>query len=165
MVSKITIRPQHMTDAKRFYEILNNDNFKYFDVRPKSIEDQKIFLRANSEKRKKNIEYNYAILLNGKLIGAVGLKIQQTRKFIGEIGYFVDEEHWGKGIATKAVKLIEKIGFGKLKLKRITIVMLTVNKGSMKVAEKAGYKREGILKKGLSNFGKHKDAYLYAKTK
>jgi RimJ/RimL family protein N-acetyltransferase len=40
---------------------------------------------------------------------------------MGELGYFVDEKYWGKGIATEAVKLAEKIGFGKLGLKRIEI--------------------------------------------
>jgi [ribosomal protein S5]-alanine N-acetyltransferase len=160
---KITLRNQKVSDAKRFYEILNNPNFKFFKICPKSVEAEKDFLRQNVSKRKKNYAYNYTILYDGKLIGGCGIKINQHRKFIGEIGYFIDEAYWRKGIATKAVKLIEKIGFSKLGLSRIEIVMDIKHAGSKKVAVKCGYLKEGIMRKAIPDDSKLKDAYLYAK--
>ncbi|MFA6525652.1 MAG: GNAT family protein [Patescibacteria group bacterium] len=162
-MSKITIRKQKVSDAKRFYEILNNPNFIYFSVCPKSIEAEREFLRQNVDRRKRNYAYNYSILYNGKLVGGCGIKIDQQREFIGEIGYFLDEAYWGKGITTKAVKLLEKIGFKELGLKRITIIMNTKNTGSQKVAIKCGYKKEGTMHKALKYKNKLHDAYLYAK--
>jgi len=91
------------------------------------------------------------------------MRVNQTRDHLGEIGYFVDSNYWGKGIATRATKLIEKWGFNKLKLKRIEIMMNPKNKASEKIAIKCGYKKEGLMKKALHD-GKE-DAYLYAKVR
>ncbi len=163
MVTKIELRNQRVSDAKRFFEILNNPNFKYFHVCPKDIKSEKEFLQQNVKKRKNKLEYNYAILSSGKLIGGCGIKIDQHRTFIGEIGYFLDEAFWGKGIVTKAVKILENIGFKKLGLKRIEILMDPKNFGSKKVALKCGYKKEGTMKKSIKDNDKISDAHLYAK--
>lgn len=162
---KVTIRQQRISDAKRFYEILNNPNFIYLTTHVNSIKDEVAFLRKNKEKTRKNFEHNYTILYGQNIVGAIGVKINQHRKYIGEIGYFIDENYWGKGIATKAVFALEKIGFRKLKLSRIEIVMNTRHKASERVAIKCGYKKEGVMKKSIENSGKVCDAYLYAKVK
>lgn len=163
MATKIELRNQRVSDAKRFFEILNNPNFKYLHICPKDVESEKEFLRQNTKKRKSNFAYNYAILCNNKLVGGCGIKINQHRTFIGEIGYFLDESFWGKGIVTKAVKILEKIGFQKLGLKRIEILMNPKNIGSEKVAIKCGYKKEGALKKSVKDGEKFSDVHLYAK--
>jgi len=162
---KVTIRPQKISDAKRFYEILNNPNFIYLTTHVGSIREEIKFLQKNAEKRRKNLEHNFTILYDGKIVGALGMKINQQRKYIGEIGYFIDENYWGKGIATKAVKELEKIGFKKMKLSRIEIIMDTRHKASEKVAIKCGYTKEGIMRKYIENAGKRSDVYLYAKVK
>jgi ribosomal-protein-alanine N-acetyltransferase len=97
------------------------------------------------------------------LVGAVGIRIDRFRPYIGEVGYFVDEKYWGKGIASEAVKLAEKIGFGKLGLKRIEIMMVRKNKASENVATKCGYQKEGIVRKKLLLGNQYYDGYLYAK--
>ena len=84
---KVELRNQKISDAKRFYEILDNPNFKFFRIRPKSVQEEIKFLRKNSERRKHNHSYNYTILYNKKLVGGCGIKIDQHRNFIGEIGY------------------------------------------------------------------------------
>jgi ribosomal-protein-alanine N-acetyltransferase len=165
-MSNIAIRYQKVSDAKRFYEILSNPHFVYFNVKLKSVEDEKKWLKGNQKRRKNNFEWNYAILCQKNVVGGVGIKIDSHRTYSGEIGYFVDEVHWGEGIATKAVKLAEKEGFNKLGLTRIEILMNPKNKASEKVAIKCGYKKEGSLKKAIKGSdGKTKDALLYAKTR
>lgn len=162
---KIEIRPQKVSDAKRFFEILKNPNFKFLTTEVKSIDDEIKFLKQNPEKRKRNIEHNYSILYDKFVVGYCGIKINQQRNFIGEIGYFIDEKFWGKGIATQAVKKLEIVGFSKLGLKRIEIIMDIKHKVSEKVTLKCGYKKEGIMKKSLKNKNYYFDAYLYAKVK
>ena len=162
---KIELRFQRLSDAKRFYEILRNPNFKYFPAKPKSVKEEEKFLKGSAKRRRKKFGFDFAILYNGILIGAIGVKIDQHRKFIGEIGYFIDENYWGKGITTKAVKLLEKYAFQKLKLKRIEIIMNPKHKASEKVAIKAGYKKEGIMRKVNELNGKLYDGCLYAKVK
>lgn len=163
MTAKIELRNQRVSDAKMFFDILNNPNFEYFHTCPKDVEAEREFLRQNAKKRKNNLEYNYAILYNDKLVGACGIKIDQQRTFIGEIGYFLDEKYWGKGIGTKAVKILEKIGFDKLGLKRIIILMNPKNIGSEKIAIKCGYKKEGTMKQSIKDGDVFSDAHLYAK--
>lgn len=92
-MSKVKIRYQKVSDAKRFYEILKNPNFVFLRTKVKSVADEIKFLRQNAKKRKENIEYNFAILYNGFIVGGCGIKINQHRKFIGEIGYFIDEKY------------------------------------------------------------------------
>lgn len=162
---KIAIRPQKISDAKKFYEILNNKNFKYFPVRPKNIKEEIKFIKSQTKKRKNHFAYDFAILVDRKLVGGVGIKIDQHRKFIGEIGYFIDEKYWKKGIATRAVKLIEKFALKKLKIKRFEIWTDPKNIGSKMVAIKSGYKKEGLMKKAVRFFKTYRDALLYAKVK
>ena len=52
MKPKIGLRYRQVSDAKRFYEILNNPNFEYFPVRPKSILEEEAFIMLTKEKRK-----------------------------------------------------------------------------------------------------------------
>jgi ribosomal-protein-alanine N-acetyltransferase len=127
------------------------------------VRAEKEFLRLNANKRKNNIEYNYAILYDGKLIGGCGITINQLRNYIGEIGYFIEETYWGQGIAQKAVTILEKIGFGKLQLKRIEILMHPQNINSEKVAIKCDYNKEGIMKKVIKEKNDFSDSCLYAK--
>lgn len=165
-MKKVSIRYQKVSDAKRFFDILVNPKFIYFPAKIKSVAEEREFLKQNAAKRKNNLEWDYAILCGAEIVGGIGLKINQFRKYIGEIGYFIDEKYWGRGIASQAVKLIEKEGFKKLGLSRIEILMRPENKASEKVALKNGYKKEGCLKKYLidKRSGKMKDAWLYAKT-
>jgi [ribosomal protein S5]-alanine N-acetyltransferase len=162
MQPKIQLRNQRISDAKRFFEILRNPKFIFF-TKPETLEHEKQYLRKNKEKRKNNFEYNYTILYNNQVVGGCGIKIDQHRTHIGEIGYFLDEKFWNKGITTKAVKLLEKIAFSKLKLKRIEILMNPKNLASEKVAIKCNYKKEGTKKKAIKEKGKLLDAHLYAK--
>jgi len=163
-MSQIKLRPQKASDAKRFYEILNNPNFIYFTARPKSIAAERKWLRGNAKRRKDNISWNYTIIYGEKIVGGIGIKINFHRKYVGEIGYFIDEKYWGKGIISRAVKLAEDICFKNLKLKRIEIMMQPANRASERVAIKNSYLKEGRMRKALRAMdGKMKDCYLYAK--
>lgn len=93
---KIKIRPQKVSDAERFYEILGNPNFIYFGARPKSIVDGRRWLRGNAKRQKDNICWNYTIIFGKKVVGGIGVKINPHRNYVGEIGYFIDENYWGR---------------------------------------------------------------------
>jgi len=161
---QIKLRPQKVSDAKRFYEILGNPNFIFFGARLKSVADERKWLRGNAKRQKDNISWNYTIIYGKEVVGGINVKINYHRKYIGEIGYFLDEKYWGRGITSQAVKLVEPICFKKLKLSLIEILMQPANKASEKVAIKNGYIKEGRLRKVVRNKeGKMKDCYMYAK--
>lgn len=162
---EVKIRPQELFDAECFYEIINHTNLEFLEVPIKTLEEEKYFLNLNEAKRKANFEHNYSILFYGKLIGACGIKIDQHRPWVGEIGYFIDQDFQGKGIATEAVRQLEKIGFERLDLQRITILMDIRNLASERVAQKCGYEKEGIMKKVHRIGEDYYDCFLYAKTR
>ena len=161
---KITIRPQRVYDAKIFVEILSNQNFVFFPAKPKTIKEEKEFLRLNKAKRKDETEFNFSIIVDGtKHVGGIGIRIDQFRTYIGEIGYFVDEKFWGKGVATMALKELESFIVTNLGLHRIEIRAAIENKASQKVAIKCGYKKESILKHVLCVNNQWYDCYIYSK--
>ena len=162
---RLEIRSPRLSDAQRFFDILNNPAFIHFAAKPKTVKAEEEWIKKSRNNRRKNIEYNFAVIYENKLVGGIGIKIDQHQKHIGEIGYFIDYDYWGQGIATEAVKVVEKFALNKLKLKRLEIRMYPRNKASVKVAIKAGYKREGLLKKSFNANGKLRDSFLYAKVK
>lgn len=164
MNKKATIRYQQIGDAKRFYEILNSPNFTYFPSKPKTIKEESDFLRRNKEWMEKKVWFNFTILYGKEVVGAVGIHMESHRPYCGEVGYFVDEASWGKGIAVDAVRLIEIFAFEELSMIRIEINMVKANKASERVAIKAGYRKEGIARKKLMLNGKGLDCYVYGKT-
>lgn len=163
-MKRLSIRFQRLSDAKRFLEILSNPEFLYFP-KPKNLKFEEAFLRKSIENRRKGLEFNFAVLQDGEIVGAVGLKVDQHRKHIGEIGYFVAREHWGKGIAGRAVKLLEQFAFRRLKISRLEIVTLRANRASKRVALKSGYTREGIQRGKQHQDGKYFDVDLFAKVR
>ncbi len=162
---QIELRPMKVSDAERFYEILNNPNFTYFQVNIESLEDEREWLREEAKRREENKEHNYAIVFDDKVVGGCGIAIDQRRKHIAEIGYFVDEQYWGKGIATEAVRRLEKIAFDELDIVRLEIRMEPENTASQRIAQKLGYHKEGGVRKAYLRDGEYRDCLLYAKVR
>ncbi len=162
-IMKVGIRPQKMSDAKRFWEILSNPNFTYFPMNVKSPEEEEQFLRQSEQRRKEGSEFNFAILCDGNVVGGTGVRINFYFPHIGEVGYFVDEAYWGMGIASKALRQVEDYAFRKLRLVRVELILATENKASEQAAINCGYVKEGVLRKRIVVNGTYLDCYLYAK--
>ncbi len=100
-----------------------------------------------------------------EIIGMIDLNsINQTHRR-GELGYWLAKPFWGQGIMLEATNLLTIYAFEKLNLERIYAHVQPENRSSWKVLEKAGYEREGLLKKYLCKNGTMLDRYIYAKLK
>jgi [ribosomal protein S5]-alanine N-acetyltransferase len=107
----------------------------------------------------------FAIEVGGEAVGGVGLEPQSDiERLSAEIGYWLGEALWGKGIATVAVRALSAYGFKELGLTRIFAVPLISSSASMRVLEKAGYIREGVLRRSAIKEGIVLDQVLYALT-
>jgi ribosomal-protein-alanine N-acetyltransferase len=161
---KIQLRKPLISDAARFLEILSHPEFTYFPAKPKTLEEEKTFLRKIKILLKQKTQYNFVIMANGTHVGASGIKMHPQLSHICEIGYFVDRRYWNKGIATRTVALMEDFIEKNLpQIRRIEIVAAKKNIGSCKVAVKSGYKKEGLMKKHLKVGEVFYDSCLYAK--
>ncbi|KAK4425657.1 putative [ribosomal protein S5]-alanine N-acetyltransferase [Sesamum alatum] len=80
-----------------------------------------------------------------------------------ELGYVLAHKHWGKGIATRAVKMVVSMIFKEWPhLKRLQAVVHVENKGSQRVLEKAGFQREGVLRSYELLKGKAVDMVMFS---
>lgn len=109
------------------------------------------------------IETNFAIANEKELIGAIGINLQEdVNRFSAEIGYWIGEPFWGKGITTKALKIFSDFAFRNFRLNRIYANVFEGNVASEKVLLKAGYKKEATLQKAVCKDEKFLDQYIYA---
>lgn len=105
----------------------------------------------------------FAIEIEGQASGGIGLH-PQTDIHIknAELGYWLAEPFWGKGIMTKAVKEIVEYGFKNFDLTRIFARPFGTNLGSQKVLERAGFQLEARFEKALFKNGEFLDELIYA---
>lgn len=102
----------------------------------------------------------------GEFVSSVGLTPQSGwKKHIAEIGYWVGEPYWGKGIATEACRVMSDLAFNTLKFTKICAPVISRNTVSMSVLAKCGYILEGVLKQEVRKRETYYDIYHYAKYK
>ena len=82
-----------------------------------------------------------------------------------EIGYWIGVDYRGKGLTTEALTLAVRYIFNKQKMQRIHAFVDPKNVASIRVLEKAGFVREGLLKKFYRSRNKQYDVYIYAMVK
>jgi RimJ/RimL family protein N-acetyltransferase len=108
---------------------------------------------------------HFAIAVEGNAIGCAGFQLQKDmERHTAEIGYWLGQDYWGRGIATEAVRALTEYGFSHHdRLTRIYGRVFEWNVASMRVLEKCGYQREGWLRQSAMKDGKIVDEALYAK--
>lgn len=107
---------------------------------------------------------HFAIQFGGEAVGGIGIIAQsgvaiQTAHF----GYWLGEHAWGKGIATAAARTMASHAFQAFPFARLEAPVFAWNPASMRVLEKAGFSREGVLRHSVFKDGQLIDSVLYAK--
>lgn len=161
----IILRSLKDEDQEALALLANNkkvwDNVRDMLPHPYTIDDAIAFI--NSAKNE-NPQVSFAIEYDGAFCGMIGLIPQKdVYRKTAEIGYWLDEPFWNKGITTTAVKLITEYAFNDLNFIRIHSGIFEYNIGSMKVLEKNGYIKDGVFKKNVFKNGKVWDEYRYSK--
>jgi len=109
---------------------------------------------------------NFALEVNGEAVGGIGLILQpDVYSKSAEVGYWLSEMYWNRGIVTEALKAITDFGFVNFQLERIYAAVFEWNVKSARVLEKAGFQFEGILQKSVYKDGKLIDSLIYAALK
>lgn len=160
-----TLRPWRLDDADALVRHANNisiarqlrDRFPHPYTRGAAL----AFLRyATSSERPANL----AIEVNGEAVGGVGyVPGTDVERYSAEVGYWLGESLWGRGIATGALMLLTAHVFESEDLLRCFALPFADNAGSIRVLEKAGYTLEGILKSSSVKYGKRRDQAIYAR--
>ena len=113
---------------------------------------------------KKSPVTDFAIEVNGEAAGGIGLVLREDVERCGaEVGYWLGEPFWGKGIATAALQALTAYAFAEFPyLVRLFAMTYEDNLASQRVLEKAGFVREGVLRKNAFKDGRYRDQPIYA---
>ena len=128
------------------------------------------YTRADADRWIKHIttvtpETNFAIDVDGEAVGGIGLVLQSdVERCSAEVGYWLSEQYWGRGIVTAALIAITDYSFKHLKLTRVFAIPFARNDASIRVLEKAGYMCEGLLRRSAIKEGVVLDQFMYART-
>lgn len=161
----MALRPWSIRDTAQIVLIANNKNIadKLRDgfPFPYSFDDARnwlnIILPENFPPR------FFAITVDQRPVGSIGIvsKTDIYRKNF-EIGYFLSEEYWGRGITTKAIKAATSYSFSDFDIERVYAEPFADNIGSRKALEKAGFTLEATLKRNVIKNGIIKDSCIYS---
>ena len=161
----IVLRPWSIGDAGQLAVIADNkkiaDNLRDGFPFPYFLKDAKnwlnIILPENYPPR------FFAITIDKKLVGSIGIvtKTDIYRKNF-EIGYFLAEGQWGKGIATQAIKAATSYAFKDFDIVRVYAEPFSDNIGSRRALEKAGFTLEATLRKNVIKNDIIKDSCIYS---
>jgi RimJ/RimL family protein N-acetyltransferase len=128
------------------------------------------YTRADAEwwiafAKQQDPQTQFAIEVDGEAAGGIGLEPgSDIERRTAEIGYWLGEAVWGRGIATAAVRAVSGYGFEALDLTRVFAVPFASSSASIRVLEKCGYVREGTMRRSAIKEGGVIDQVLYALT-
>ena len=163
---KCRIRKWELSDAKDLAAALSNkkvqDNLRDGLPYPYTEQDGKEFVSAMLS-ADENETFAFAIMADDKVVGSIGIFRQgNIHSQTAELGYYIAEEYWGKGIMTEAVKQICEYVFGDSDIIRIYAEPFAYNMASCRVFEKVGFQYEGTLRSNAVKNGKVIDMEMYS---
>lgn len=161
---EVGLRPFAPTDREELARLADNPGVaKYLNFLPSpyTLEEADSWIALTGTE---NPRCNFAIDWGGRLVGACGI-IPGSGVFsgTGDIGYWLGEKHWGKGLATRAAVLLRDYALNELLFVRLQASVFAPNQASARVLEKAGFYREAVLRKYLRKDGQIHDAHLFVR--
>ena len=141
--------------GNRKVSIQLRDRFPYPYTRP----DGEQWLRRVTEQQPKT---DFAIATDKELIGGIGLELRDdVETGSAEVGYWLGQPFWGRGIATAALKVFCTWAFSHFDLARLQACVFESNPASLRVLEKVGFALEGRLRRAVLKDGRRMDMFVY----
>jgi ribosomal-protein-alanine N-acetyltransferase len=169
----LELRLPEPEDVQAFLELVvrNRDHFRPYEPRRPpayfTLSGQRDQIAAAQRQARLGERFEFGIWENGsgELVGRISLGgISRGALQNAYLGYGVDIDHGGRGIATKAVKLAVGVAFEELGLHRVQAAVVPENVASARVLEKAGFREEGLARRYLFLDGQWKDHRMFAVT-
>ena len=160
------IRKWKLTDAGYLAAAISNkkilDNLRDGLPYPYAEQDARDYISAMLSVDE-NETFAFAITVDGRAVGSIGVFRQgNIHRQTGELGYYIAEEYWGKGLMTEAVKQACQQVFAKRDIIRIYAEPFGYNAASCMVLEKVGFQYEGTLRSNAVKNGQVVDMKMYA---
>lgn len=160
---EITLRPWRDSDLEQLLEYAGNPaiaaNMTDAFPHPYTVQNGRDFIQfANRD----NPVHIFAIDIVGIACGGIGIHPQSDiYRRNAELGYWLAEPYWGKGITVKAIAMILKFAFGNYDIERVFARPFGSNKASQRVLEKSGFLLEARIVNSIFKNGKFQDELIY----
>ena len=166
---KCTIRKWRLSDAGDLAAALSNpkvlNNLRDGLPYPYTQRDAEAYIRAMLS-ADEDSSFAFAVTVDDRCIGSIGAFRQgNIHRRTAELGYYLAEEYWGRGLMTQAIGQLCRWVFDNTDILRIYAEPFSYNTGSCRALEKAGFRYEGLLKNNAVKNGKLLDMKLYALTR
>ncbi|MGM0640664.1 MAG: GNAT family N-acetyltransferase [Thermotogota bacterium] len=172
ITNNLIIKPHTKDNKELLYKWMNDANLAYYDD-----EDPEPYEGPSWEKMEKIMErfIKSTPEKNGDIIH-LAIHKKDSNDFIGftmialidkyhkkcHLGLTIgNKEEWGKGYGTEVVKAMIKFAFNDLKMNRVGAEIYSHNIGSIKIFEKSGFKKEGIIRQSVLKNSHYKDEFIY----
>ncbi len=166
---RLLIRPYRRSDVEALYEAVRESISEVEQWLPwchpeYTRAESEAWIAERSEAWLSGEAYDFGIFdaRSTELWGGCGLNYINRDHQLANLGYWVRTSCTGRGIASDAVRLLAHFGFEELRLTRIEIVVVEANKPSLRVAEKVGATREGVLRNRLVLHDRALDAVMFS---
>lgn len=168
-MAKCKIRKWELSDSIDLATALSNikvqNNLRDGLPYPYTVQDGLDYISAMLNADENNT-FAFAVTADEKVIGSISaIRQENIHRQTAELGYYIAEEYWGKGIMTEAVKQLCDYVFTHSDIIRIYAEPFACNIGSCRVLEKAGFQCEGTLRSNAVKNGKVLDTKMYSKLK
>lgn len=163
-IPQAVLRPWHQDDAESLVRHANNrriwknlrDGFPY----PYTADDADRWLVAGT--RSDPVQH-FAIAIQAEAVGGIGLIVKDdVYRRSAEVGYWLGEEFWGRGVMTEALRAMTLYAFNTFDICRLYAGVFEYNPASARVLEKCGFTLEGRLRRAICKDGRMIDELLYA---
>ena len=162
---RLILRKFKLDDAEALFKIRSDKRvLKYMDTHPHySIADSDAMIRKITGSFNERSGLNWVIeeKATGKMIGYVCYHRLMRECSRAEIGYTLNPDKWGNGLASEAVKRLLEFGFGEMNLHSIEANVNPGNSASIKLLEKIGFKKEAYFRENYLFDGKFYDSAIY----
>ena len=158
----VYLRAIEMEDAPRFVEWLNDPEVRCYLARnfpPLNLGREREWIE-NLYKDQNSVTFAMVLKESDKLIGSTGLDVDWRNRHAAFGIAIGDKTEWSKGYGTEATKLVVRYGFDTLNLNRIFLTVFDHNPRAMRVYEKAGFVKEGVLRQDRYVNGAYRDAIV-----
>lgn len=163
---RLLLRKMRMSDAQDIFEYASNPTVVKYSIGDPhaSLEESERYVSSVLEAYDNNIAGLWSITIKGaeKVVGTCGYEMWYSEHYRAEVGYSLAEELWGKGYMTEALNAMVYFSFTEMDLNRVDAICHVENEASLRVLEKAGFEREGLLRQHTFSRDEFFNVYMYS---
>jgi ribosomal-protein-alanine N-acetyltransferase len=159
---RLTLRPWQISDLRALVDVCQDPELSRFTRIPYPYREQegRAFIAESAQGWRDGRSATFAVCEQNVLRGGVGLIVHAAH--LAEVGYWLAKDARGRGVASEAVARLARWGFEVLPLARIQIEVDPRNTPSLRVAERAGFLREGLLRSYAEVHGQPRDVVMFS---